>query len=81
MTVQSTTRARKQTIKRKKIDNTPKITALYERLSREDGFSEESGSIQNQKKRLEVYATEKDFHNPVHYTDDGNSGASFNRPA
>lgn len=68
-------------MKRKKIDNTPKITALYERLSREDDGMGESGSITNQKKKLEAYVAEQGFTNPVHYTDDGYSGSSFNRPA
>ena len=68
-------------MKRKKTDNIPKITALYERLSREDDAMGESGSITNQKKKLEAYAAEQGFTNPVHYTDDGYSGSSFNRPA
>ena len=68
-------------MKRKKIDITPKITALYERLSREDDALGESGSITNQKKKLEAYAAEMDFSNIVHYTDDGYSGSSFDRPA
>ena len=34
-------------MRRKRIDNTPKITALYERLSREDDTLGESGSITN----------------------------------
>ena len=67
-------------MKHKKIDNAPKITALYERLSREDGGSE-SVSIQNQKKLLEDYCFINGFSDPVHYTDDGYSGASFHRPA
>ena len=33
-----------------------KITALYERLSRDDEQAGESNSIQNQKKYLEEYA-------------------------
>ena len=68
-------------MKRKKIDNTPKITALYERLSREDDLNGESNSITNQKQKLETYAAENGFENLVHYTDDGYSGSSFNRPA
>ena len=68
-------------MKRKKIDNTPKITALYERLSREDDLNGESNSITNQKQKLESYAAENGFENLVHYTDDGYSGSSFNRPA
>ena len=36
-----------------------KITALYERLSRDDEQAGESNSIQNQKKYLEEYARQK----------------------
>ena len=68
-------------MKRKKIDNTPKITALYERLSREDDLQGESNSITNQKILLEQYAEKNGFSHVVHYTDDGYSGANFERPA
>lgn len=47
-----------------------KITALYERLSRDDDLQGESNSISNQKKLLEDYAAQHDFPNPVHFTDD-----------
>ena len=57
-----------------------KITALYERLSRDDELSGDSNSIINQKKLLEKYATEQGFTNLVHYTDDGWSGTNFERP-
>lgn len=57
------------------------ITALYERLSRDDDFSGESNSIVNQKRYLESYASEHGFDHCVHYTDDGYSGANFDRPA
>ena len=40
-----------------------KITALYERLSRDDEQSGDSNSIVNQKKMLEKYATEQGFTN------------------
>ena len=50
-----------------------KITALYERLSRDDGVLEESNSITNQKALLEKYASENGFSNIAHYTDDGYS--------
>ena len=46
-----------------------KITALYERLSRDDELSGDSNSIINQKKLLEKYATEQGFTNLAHYTD------------
>jgi site-specific DNA recombinase len=56
------------------------ITALYERLSRDDELSGDSNSIVNQKKRLEDYARQNGFANPRHYTDDGFSGGNFERP-
>ena len=58
-----------------------KITALYERLSRDDESAGDSNSIVNQKKYLEGYAAEHSFSNIVHYTDDGWSGGNFDRPA
>lgn len=57
-----------------------KITALYERLSRDDEQSGDSNSIINQKKMLEKFATEQGFVNLRHYTDDGWSGTNFDRP-
>ena len=44
-----------------------KITALYERLSRDDEQSGDSNSIVNQKKMLERFATEQGFTNLRHY--------------
>lgn len=58
-----------------------KITALYERLSRDDNIVGDSNSIVNQKRMLEDYAAQKGFTNCVHYTDDGYSGGSFERPS
>ena len=47
-----------------------KITALYERLSRDDGFADaDSNSIVNQKRYLEEYAAAHNLKNCVHYTD------------
>lgn len=66
-------------MKAKKTDN-GKITALYERLSRDDDLTGDSNSIINQKKLLEDYAREHGFTNCVHFTDDGWSGANFDRP-
>ena len=66
-------------MKAKKTDN-GKITALYERLSRDDDLTGDSNSIINQKKLLEDYAKEHGFTNCVHFTDDGWSGANFDRP-
>lgn len=50
---------------------TTKITALYERLSRDDDLTGDSNSIINQKKLLEDYAAQRGFSYCVHYTDDG----------
>lgn len=49
---------------------TDKITALYERLSRDDESLGESNSIINQKMMLENYANQHGFTNIAHYTDD-----------
>ena len=56
------------------------ITALYERLSRDDELQGESNSISNQKKMLMDYAKLHDLPSPVHFTDDGISGTRFDRP-
>ena len=56
------------------------ITALYPRLSHEDELSGESNSISNQKRILETYAKQNGFTNLRWYTDDGYSGANFQRP-
>ena len=45
------------------------ITALYERLSRDDELQGESNSIQNQKCMLAAYAEENGYTNIRHYTD------------
>ena len=58
-----------------------KITALYERLSRDDDQVGDSNSIVNQKKYLEGYAAQRGYTNIQHYTDDGWSGGNFDRPA
>lgn len=62
------------------MSRTSKITALYERLSRDDDLTGESNSITNQKKYLEDYARRNGFGNIRHFTDDGFSGVNFNRP-
>ena len=49
-------------------ENTP-ITALYERLSRDDELAGDSNSIINQKRLLEDFAASHGFTNCVHYTD------------
>ena len=58
-----------------------KITALYERLSRDDDNAGDSNSTVNQKKYLESYAQQRGYTNCRHYTDDGWSGGNFERPA
>ena len=58
-----------------------RITALYERLSRDDEIQGESNSITNQKQYLEDYAVQNGFENIRHFSDDGYSGTNFNRPA
>ena len=62
------------------MSRTSRITALYERLSRDDDLTGESNSITNQKKYLEDYARKNGFENVCHFTDDGFSGVNFNRP-
>ena len=57
-----------------------KITALYERLSHDDGRSDESVSVENQKRILEDYARKNGFTNVRHFTDDGVRGTTFKRP-
>lgn len=57
-----------------------KITACYERLSRDDGAMDDSSSIAHQKQMLESYAAQHGFTNCQHYTDDGWSGSNFDRP-
>ena len=56
------------------------MTALYERLSKDDEIKGESNSITNQKRYLEEYATKKGFTNIRHFCDDGYTGTNFNRP-
>jgi DNA invertase Pin-like site-specific DNA recombinase len=53
---------------------------LYERLSRDDNMDGESYSIGNQKKLLAKVAKEKGFTNLIHFSDDGISGVSMDRP-
>ena len=65
---------------KKKQKNTG-ITALYCRLSRDDGTEGDSNSIANQKRMLEKYAKENHFSNTRYYVDDGYTGTNFNRPS
>lgn len=58
-----------------------KKTALYCRLSQDDGLEGDSNSIQNQKNILQRFAEDHHFPNPCFYVDDGFSGGNFQRPA
>ena len=58
-----------------------KKTALYCRLSQDDGPEDDSNSIQNQKNILQKFAEDHHFPNPCFYVDDGFSGGNFQRPA
>lgn len=57
-----------------------RITALYCRLSRDDGTDAESNSISTQKLILTKYATDHGFLQTRFYIDDGFTGANFDRP-
>ena len=61
--------------------NTPLLTALYCRLSLEDGKDNESMSISNQKLLLKDFAEKNGMFNCEFYVDDGFTGRNFNRPA
>ena len=56
-------------------------TALYCRLSQDDGIEGDSNSIQNQKSILRKFAEDHHFPSPCFYVDDGFSGGNFQRPA
>ena len=58
-----------------------KVTALYCRLSKDDGSAHESLSIRTQKAMLMEYATRNGFGNCQYYVDDGYSGTNSDRPA
>ena len=61
--------------------NGTKITALYCRLSQDDGNVGDSMSIQSQKAILEKYAREMGKAAYAFYVDDGYSGTNFQRPS
>lgn len=61
--------------------NQIKKTALYCRLSQDDGIEGDSNSIQNQKTILQKFAEDHHFPSPCFYVDDGFSGGNFQRPA
>lgn len=56
------------------------ITALYCRLSRDDGAEGDSNSVANQKRLLTRYAKENGLSNTRFYVDDGFTGTNFRRP-
>lgn len=56
------------------------VTALYCRLSRDDGTESESNSISNQRALLQQKAKEYGLTNTRCYVDDGFTGTNFNRP-
>ena len=63
--------------KKKKVEG---ITALYCRLSKDDGQDAESNSISNQKTFLAQKANEYGLTDTRYYVDDGYTGTNFNRP-
>ena len=63
-----------------KIRDFNRVTALYERLSKDDEQQGESNSILNQKRFLEDFARKSGMTNIKHFTDDGYTGRNFNRP-
>ena len=71
---------KQNSVKAKSRSTAAPVTALYERLSRDDEQEGESNSVTNQKTLLEAYARENGFTNCRHYTDDGYSGGTFDRP-
>ena len=60
--------------------NENRITALYCRLSQDDGREGESNSIVNQKALLNDFARRNRFKNLQFFVDDGYSGTNFDRP-
>ena len=56
------------------------ITALYCRLSRDDGMDGDSNSVVNQKRLLSQKAKEKGLTDTKFYVYDGYTGTNFNRP-
>ena len=63
------------------MSNTNKrITALYARLSKDDGRCSFSNSISNQMSTMHDYAEANGSENVYEYADDGFSGTNFDRP-
>ena len=67
-------------MRRKKQEN-QKITALYCRISLDDGGDNESMSISNQKIMLRDFAEKNGMVQYEYYVDDGYTGRNFNRPS
>ena len=65
----------------RKIKSEQKITALYCRLSLDDGGENESMSISNQKAMLKDYAEKNGMFRYEYFVDDGYTGRNFNRPS
>ena len=64
----------------RKKQNIQKTTALYCRLSLEDGRENESMSISNQKLMLKDFAEKNGMFRYEYYVDDGYTGRNFDRP-
>lgn len=60
-----------------KENRTYRITALYCRLSRDDGTDGDSNSVANQKKLLTQKARDLGLGNTKFYVDDGYTGTNF----
>lgn len=60
--------------------NQRKITALYSRLSQDDGLDGDSNSIQNQKKILQKATKDKVYTDTIFFMDDGITGTTMKRP-
>ena len=67
--------------KKKQGQEQEKITALYCRLSQDDGLDGDSNSIQNQKTILMDYTKSRGYLHPMYFVDYGISGTTFQRPA
>ena len=57
----------------------PQITALYCRLSKDDGRDGDSNSIASQKSILLDYAKSHAFYDTEFFIDDGFSGTTYHR--
>ena len=71
---------RRTTLQSKKKQDKAGITALYCRLSRDDGVEGDSNSVANQKKLLKRFSKENGLSNTRYYVDDGYTGTNFERP-